>query len=202
MHKALMQKYNLLPEDEPFADSFMNFARAQNWPQTQIDRAFQWYREGFDPKASDADNFSAFGRYMAQAGASDVAVEAAGMWHDRTAIHGPEATPAPKVNKGQDAETIARAEHLLRHDRKTYFADGQLQIEYAEALARQSGSAPAPSARTSSRRAELESMIKDRQSDYYRGETGERLQSEYRALIAGDQGASGNNSPALSEGNP
>jgi hypothetical protein len=201
MHRALMQKYGLLPEDEPFADSFMNFARAQNWSQAQIDRAFQWYSEGFDAKASDADNFAAFGRYMAQAGASEVAVEMAGQWHDRTAIHGPEATPAPKVNRGADAETIARAEHLLKHDRKAYYADEALQIEYQEALARQGGSGPAPSARTSSRRAEIESLIKDRQSDYYRGETGERLQSEYRALIAGDQGASSNQSPALSEGN-
>jgi hypothetical protein len=197
-----MQRYGLQPDDEVFADSFLNFARAQNWSQPQIDRAFQWYREGFDPKASDADNFAAFGRYMSHVGASDMAVEMAGQWHDKTALHGPEATPAPKVSKGQDAEVIARAEYLLKHDRAAYYRDENLQIAFQEALARQSGSAPAPSARTSSRRADLETMIKDRHSDYYRGETGERLQVEYRNLLAGEQGSGRNSSsPALEQGN-
>jgi hypothetical protein len=199
MHPAILAKYGLRAEDAPFLEAWRNFAQANG---LDFEDGLTWYRERWRPGMSDADAFADFMQYAGGQGWSDVQIEQAGQWHDTVALHGVEAIPAPKVNRGQDAETIARAEHLLKHDRKAYYSDETLQIEYQEALARQSGGAPAPSARTSSRRAEIESLIKDRRSDYYRSdERGEALQLEYKTILAGDQGSGSNQSPALSEGN-
>ena len=140
MHPAILAKYGLQAEDAPFLEAWRNFARANG---LDFETGVRWYVERWRPGMSDADAFSDFMQYAGRQGWSDVQIEQAGQWHDKVALDGPEAIEAPKVNRGQDAETIARAEHLLKHDRAAYYQDENLQIAYVEALARQSGSGPA-----------------------------------------------------------
>ena len=145
MHPSVAARYGLKPEDVPFAEAHIADCRRHG---RDPEPGLCWWRDHgqhMAGRASPVEIAESFRAYAERAGVSDGDIEMHSIWHEKVDRGGPQAIEPLPVNKGQDAEVVARAEYLLKHDRKAYFGDENLQVAYAEALARQNGSGPAPS---------------------------------------------------------
>ena len=85
-------------------------------------------------------------------------------------------------------ERIRQIERVIREDNRAYWRNEAMQLELRQLLASQETGAPPPPATVVSRKSELQSMMGDRGSDYWRrGAEGEALQAEYRSIVAAEQ---------------
>jgi hypothetical protein len=80
---------------------------------------------------------------------------------------------------------IAAIERRMREDPRGYVHDEPLQARYRDLLDARLGTAPGPVplAPSGRRLVELQSLMRDHRSVYWRGPESEALQSEYRALV-------------------
>jgi hypothetical protein len=125
-------------------------------------------------------------------------------WLDQVNTRGfdnmPKVEAAPVT--GTDRVRLAQIQAEMRKPRgdSGYWHDPAMRDEYEALLERMesqgSASAPAPRHDDGVRKAELQALMRDRTSAYWREETG--LSAEYRAILERESGAAGE-APALSE---
>src|ERR1700678_2771274 len=122
------------------------FKRAGLSP-AQLTQAMEWYRDRGQHLGGDAakltESFADFATSKAWPESQrDAAVGVYGQVRDQ----GPAAVMAPAPSAEDDAATIARANELLKTERKKNWADAELQEAAFEALERQTGAAAAAEA--------------------------------------------------------
>lgn len=97
------------------------------------------------------------------------------------------------------ATEIATIEADLRSPSSDYWRDEGKQARYRDLLTARDGGGPAPAAPSPStaRRRELEAMMADSHSPYWKGQSAGELQSEYLALAGGSPADRGSSAPAV-----
>lgn len=103
--------------------------------------------------------------------------------------------PLPAPSAADDARRKAEIQALLKSDRSAYVRDQNLQDELQQILQRESGESPRGAEvsvqgqqkidASPNRRAEIETIMKSDRARYFKDAS---MQSEYRSLIAGEQG--------------
>jgi hypothetical protein len=103
--------------------------------------------------------------------------------------------PGPPPDEALDPDAIGgeiiSIEQTMREDPRAYVRDEPLQARYRALIDAREGvaAAPAPVSADAHRRAALQRLMRDPRSAYWRGPEAERLQAEFRALVAADDPA-------------
>jgi hypothetical protein len=191
MHPSIAAKYGLKPEDIPFAEAHIADCKRHG---RDPEPGLCWWRDHGQYMAGrpPVEIAQSFRDYAERAGVSDADIEAHGVWHETVDRDGLQAIPPLPVDTSKDAAIIARAEALLKSDRRSYWAEQNeaMRVEYQEALARQGGTAPAPQLQAQA--PAVSATSRSAREQYWKSGPGSRpLASESPALPAHSSASSG-----------
>jgi hypothetical protein len=198
MHPSLAQRYRLRSaEDIALAERMMAAAKKAGWSDRQIEGLLQYY--GTLAPALESGQVSreaALHQLWDFAGLQGIGEEQRAAlldWHGATdafmGSHGGELPALDRPAPAAIAAELAEIEKIQREDPDRYWREQTLQNRMYDLLEqKQSRGADAPPAVASpahvNRLTEIESMMGDQSSAYWRGATAPALQAEYRNILS------------------
>jgi hypothetical protein len=195
MHPSYRARFGFRDEDAKYVEAFEHWASAQGWSGKQIDSAFSWYHERYRDGMDYPQMSASFTEYGGRQGITADQVQSAANFIGTAAINGPE-NFIPQSNRADDLKFTQQIEAMMSGpDSDRYFADKELQLAFYNALERLNGgenagpaeTAPPPTRATAKRVQEMELMLRDPKSEYFTGVNAKALQSEYLALLSGNE---------------
>jgi hypothetical protein len=175
------------------AKHYAGVMQSLNMAAPQIEAAIRF---GAEFQGSPQEFIAQFDRLCAQKGIAPNFASLSESWLDQVNTRGFDnmpPVPAPPVTNA-DRSRLAQIQAEMRKPRgdSDYWGDPAIRDEYQALLERmESGESapPAPRHDDAARKAELQALMRDRTSAYWREETG--LSAEYRAILERESGGTG-----------
>lgn len=193
----LMQKYRIPPEYERHLDAFLELAAERSIPDHEVNIALQFAAD-LKPGLSVVDLINDFENYASANGVAESVRDSMLEFYDNTVTRGVSA-PAQITSESvvKDAKRLEELQGIMKQDIKAWSKNEKLNAEYHTLLERgeRSVHATASNQRSATANAnieritELQTMLADGRSRYWKGTEAPALQKEYRNLLDQRDGA-------------